>query len=122
MSKALAEPNTLVPAPIVHDERDPEKISEEPITTIDELPNTYDNEENVKVNWFRGTLVQTLIVGLASFLAPGAYAALAATGAGGLANVSFTLNSPLMTMLSSRWKSETPQSHWHMLSSSHRLL
>jgi hypothetical protein len=55
---------------------------------IDEMPNGYDSSENIKVNWFRGTLFQTLVVGMASFLAPGAYAALAATGAGGLANVS----------------------------------
>jgi hypothetical protein len=41
-----------------------------------------------KVHWFRGTMTQTIIVGLASFLAPGSYAALAATGAGGLADVS----------------------------------
>lgn len=39
------------------------------------------------VSFFRGTLFQTLVVGLASFLAPGMYAALSATGAGGLANV-----------------------------------
>jgi hypothetical protein len=41
-----------------------------------------------KVHWYRGTTAQTIIVGVASFLAPGAYAALAATGAGGLADVS----------------------------------
>ncbi|WVQ97930.1 hypothetical protein IAU59_005049 [Kwoniella sp. CBS 9459] len=41
----------------------------------------------VKVHWFRGTTMQALITGVSSFLAPGAYAALAATGAGGLASV-----------------------------------
>lgn len=40
------------------------------------------------ISFFRGTLFQALVVGLASFLAPGMYAALSATGAGGLANVS----------------------------------
>ena len=41
----------------------------------------------IKVKWYRGTTFQVMIVGWSSFLAPGAYAALAATGAGGLANV-----------------------------------
>ncbi|OCF37457.1 hypothetical protein I317_03868 [Kwoniella heveanensis CBS 569] len=41
----------------------------------------------VKVHWFRGTTMQAIITGVSSFLAPGAYAALAATGAGGLASV-----------------------------------
>jgi hypothetical protein len=41
----------------------------------------------VKVHWFRSTLTQTIVVGIASFLAPGVYNALAATGAGGLADV-----------------------------------
>ncbi|GFZ43697.1 hypothetical protein JCM24511_01417 [Saitozyma sp. JCM 24511] len=42
-----------------------------------------------KVHWYRGTTAQTIIVGVASFLAPGAYAALAATGAGGLADITW---------------------------------
>lgn len=41
-----------------------------------------------KVHWYRSTLWQTIVVGVASFLAPGVYNALAATGAGGLADVS----------------------------------
>jgi hypothetical protein len=49
-----------------------------------------------KVHWFRGTLFQTLVVGWASFLAPGMYAALASTGAGGLANVSRRFEFSLM--------------------------
>ncbi|WVQ84172.1 hypothetical protein IAT38_006319 [Cryptococcus sp. DSM 104549] len=43
--------------------------------------------EPVKPFWFRSVTTQAIITGIASFLAPGAYAALAATGAGGLANV-----------------------------------
>jgi hypothetical protein len=42
----------------------------------------------VKVSFFRSTLWNTLVVGWASFLAPGIYNALASTGAGGLADVS----------------------------------
>ncbi|OCF61056.1 hypothetical protein L486_00700 [Kwoniella mangroviensis CBS 10435] len=41
--------------------------------------------DNIK--WFRSTLVQVLVVGITSFLAPGAYSSLASVGAGGLANV-----------------------------------
>lgn len=41
----------------------------------------------VRMHWWRNTLTQAIIVGGASFLGPGMYAALAATGAGGLANV-----------------------------------
>jgi hypothetical protein len=44
--------------------------------------------EPVKVSFFRSTLWNTLVVGWASFLAPGIYNALASTGAGGLADVS----------------------------------
>ncbi|OCF33394.1 hypothetical protein I316_04813 [Kwoniella heveanensis BCC8398] len=44
-------------------------------------------EEPRKIQWFRSTLAQILIVGFTSFLAPGAYSSLAAVGAGGLANV-----------------------------------
>jgi len=88
MSKAMTDTNAIIPATLIDRESELEKEAAEPTTTIAELPNNYDDSENIKVNWFRGTLVQTLIVGLASFLAPGAYAALAATGAGGLANVS----------------------------------
>ncbi|WVW82650.1 hypothetical protein I302_104661 [Kwoniella bestiolae CBS 10118] len=44
-------------------------------------------EPSAKVKWFRSTLVQVLIVGMTSFLAPGAYSSLASVGAGGLANV-----------------------------------
>ena len=43
--------------------------------------------EPVKVSFFRSTLWNTLVVGWASFLAPGIYNALASTGAGGLADV-----------------------------------
>lgn len=39
------------------------------------------------VHWFRSTYFQAVVTGVASFLAPGCYAALAATGAGGLASV-----------------------------------
>ncbi|KAL1407741.1 hypothetical protein Q8F55_007175 [Vanrija albida] len=39
------------------------------------------------VPWFRSTYTQALVTGVASFLAPGMYAACAATGAGGLADV-----------------------------------
>ncbi|KAI5481228.1 hypothetical protein MNV49_005663 [Pseudohyphozyma bogoriensis] len=48
-----------------------------------------DNDASLdaKVHWFRGTTCQSIIVGMASFLAPGVYSAMAATGAGGLANV-----------------------------------
>lgn len=42
----------------------------------------------IKVSFFRSTLWNTLVVGWASFLAPGIYNALASTGAGGLADVS----------------------------------
>jgi len=45
--------------------------------------------EPVKVSFFRSTLWNTLVVGWASFLAPGIYNALASTGAGGLADVSY---------------------------------
>ena len=45
--------------------------------------------EPVKVSFFRSTLWNTLVVGWASFLAPGIYNALASTGAGGLADVGF---------------------------------
>lgn len=38
-------------------------------------------------HWWRNTYTQAIITGIASFLGPGMYAALAATGAGGLANV-----------------------------------
>lgn len=41
----------------------------------------------VKVSFFKSTLWNTLVVGWASFLAPGIYNALASTGAGGLADV-----------------------------------
>jgi hypothetical protein len=44
--------------------------------------------DRTKVHWFRSTLMQVVIVGSVSFLAPGAYSALASTGAGGLADVS----------------------------------
>jgi hypothetical protein len=84
----MTDTNAIIPATLIDRESEIEKVAAEPTTTIAELPNNYDDSENIKVTWFRGTLVQTLIVGLASFLAPGAYAALAATGAGGLANVS----------------------------------
>lgn len=40
-----------------------------------------------KVHWFRSTYFQAVVTGVSSFLAPGCYAALAATGAGGLASV-----------------------------------
>lgn len=43
--------------------------------------------EPVKVAFFKSTLWNTLVVGWASFLAPGIYNALASTGAGGLADV-----------------------------------
>ncbi|WVF68819.1 hypothetical protein IAT40_003592 [Kwoniella sp. CBS 6097] len=44
-------------------------------------------DEPRKIDCFRSTLTQVLIVGFTSFLAPGAYSSLAAVGAGGLANV-----------------------------------
>jgi hypothetical protein len=87
MSKAMTDVNMIAPAPLNAHNQQEEKAVDEPTTAIHELPNDFDDSENIHVNWFRGTVMQTLIVGLASFLAPGAYAALAATGAGGLANV-----------------------------------
>lgn len=93
MSKPMADTNMIAPAPVGESEH--EKADPSNNDTVAELPNGYDSSENIKVQWFRGTLCQTLIVGMASFLAPGAYAALAATGAGGLANVSARLLHPI---------------------------
>ncbi|WRT67508.1 uncharacterized protein IL334_004480 [Kwoniella shivajii] len=45
------------------------------------------DEPPAEVEWYRSTLVQVVIVGMTSFLAPGAYSSLASVGAGGLANV-----------------------------------
>lgn len=42
---------------------------------------------DIPVHWFRSTYFQAVVTGVSSFLAPGCYAALAATGAGGLASV-----------------------------------
>ena len=66
-----------------------EKQSSGDANDHDVLPSTMQHEvpHPTSVSFFRGTLFQTLVVGLASFLAPGMYAALSATGAGGLANV-----------------------------------
>ena len=117
MSKPLADTNTLTPAPVVGETEKDDVPPSGSATVIDELPNGYDTTENVKVHWFRGTLFQTLIVGMASFLAPGAYAALAATGAGGLANVS-DAERPLTATLANhltRSRSETPRSRWRTL-------
>jgi hypothetical protein len=50
--------------------------------------------EPAKVSFFRSTLWNTLVVGWASFLAPGIYNALASTGAGGLADVSIKSQNP----------------------------
>lgn len=64
---------------------DPEKIEDRPDPTVDVVSES--RRLDVPITWHKGTLVQVLVVGAVSFLAPGAYAALASTGAGGLANV-----------------------------------
>ena len=43
--------------------------------------------DKVKVPFWRSTWCAAIIVGISGFLAPGVYSAMAATGAGGLANV-----------------------------------
>jgi hypothetical protein len=58
-------------------------------TAADDVASAHaEMSEPVKVSFFRSTLWNTLVVGWASFLAPGIYNALASTGAGGLADVS----------------------------------
>jgi hypothetical protein len=52
-------------------------------------PSPAEVPEPVKVSFFKSTLWNTLVVGWASFLAPGIYNALASTGAGGLADVRY---------------------------------
>lgn len=47
--------------------------------------------EVVKKSWFRGTIFQAVIVGLCSFLSPGTWNAMSATGAGG-AQVPYLVN------------------------------
>ncbi|WVW78605.1 hypothetical protein I302_100564 [Kwoniella bestiolae CBS 10118] len=60
----------------------PEGATHQPVHEV-----AYATSEPVKPHWYRSVTCQAIITGIASFLAPGAYAALAATGAGGLANV-----------------------------------
>jgi hypothetical protein len=82
-----------------------EKEPHQPSTIINALPEGYYESQSpgtftrAKVHWFRSTLIQVMIVGSVSFLAPGAYSALASTGAGGLADVSI-LRTPCETLRS----------------------
>lgn len=69
-----------------------------------------------KVHWYRSTLWQTIVVGVASFLAPGVYNALAATGAGGLADVSRPMSMPCARYQSTdmyRSTSAMRRRRWH---------
>ncbi|WRT64918.1 uncharacterized protein IL334_001857 [Kwoniella shivajii] len=69
----------------VESEKDLAREGANPLVA-DEVPYSADSRPT-KYHWWRSVTCQAIITGMASFLAPGAYAALAATGAGGLANV-----------------------------------